>query len=421
MYIIYIKNPIDTSDESKGFTKELLYSPTLYRAIIYNGLLTTELNKAGSFEFTIPPTHSCYDKLRKLVTLIEIYKNGEIYWRGRVLNIRRGITKDKIVICEGSLAFFNDIKILYTARSNYNSRDISGEAGTLPGRYKSAIRSYTDSCNNGNRNWYRRLHPGNCNLVIRMDEFTNINNISVCDSENEYLSTTLDRLNRFIRQFDGYLFARYDGDDTYIDFTNELTLECSQTIEFGKNLIDLDEFIDGTKVCTGLWVRGVVDESLRGLSGSGVDIDPDGNYTCHLHLPIDQNDNQFGYRNNNRFGYTMFNEYGLIDQNIDNMDIGAVGNVASVRSNINAYAISEFNNRVKQSLSITMSAIDLSMLDVDTEEFEVGKLIPVISKPHGINEKLICSKIVIDLTNPENNQYVFGTEDESLTGKIYGN
>ena len=39
--------------------------------------LETELNKAGSFEFTMPPSHEQYDDVQPLLSTIEIYEGDE--------------------------------------------------------------------------------------------------------------------------------------------------------------------------------------------------------------------------------------------------------------------------------------------------------------------------------------------------------
>ena len=48
--------------------------------------ISLELNKSGSLEFVMPPSHPYYDKMNKLKTYIDLYDNSEFIWRFRVMN-----------------------------------------------------------------------------------------------------------------------------------------------------------------------------------------------------------------------------------------------------------------------------------------------------------------------------------------------
>ncbi len=94
---------------------ELVYSPEIpdskYR--LESAVLTTELNRAGSLELVIPPTHISYDKLQLLKTNVSVKhtKDGNIEksrFFGRVLNSERDLDYNRKVVCEGDLAFLND-------------------------------------------------------------------------------------------------------------------------------------------------------------------------------------------------------------------------------------------------------------------------------------------------------------------------
>lgn len=97
---------------------ELLYSPevNLQEYKLTEAKFTTEVNKAGSFEFTMPPTHRLYSKLQHLKTDISIkYTQGgdseSTRFHGRVLNNSKDFNNRKQVYCEGDLAILNDTVI----------------------------------------------------------------------------------------------------------------------------------------------------------------------------------------------------------------------------------------------------------------------------------------------------------------------
>ena len=67
---------------------QLLYSPTEAEEgyAVFDPKLTMELNKAGSLEFTMPPSNVMYDQLQKLKTYVTVEQDGTEIWRGRVLH-----------------------------------------------------------------------------------------------------------------------------------------------------------------------------------------------------------------------------------------------------------------------------------------------------------------------------------------------
>ena len=57
----------------------LLYSPELENYKILSPSLNLELNKTGSFTFTIYPNHPNYDKLKKLKSTIQVFQDNTLY------------------------------------------------------------------------------------------------------------------------------------------------------------------------------------------------------------------------------------------------------------------------------------------------------------------------------------------------------
>lgn len=65
-------------------------------------------NNAGSFEFTIIPTHPYYDNIQKMKSVIQVMDNEDEIFCGRVIEESIDFYNRKKIICEGELAFFND-------------------------------------------------------------------------------------------------------------------------------------------------------------------------------------------------------------------------------------------------------------------------------------------------------------------------
>ena len=74
-------------------------------------------------------------------------------------------------------------------------------------------------------------------------------------------------------------------------------------------------------------------------------------------------------------------------------------------------------SNIELSVTLTVKAVDLHLLNVNTERIKLGDWVRVISLPHNLDKKFQCTKIVYDILNPDQNEYVFGLSFTSLTEK----
>ena len=61
---------------------------------IFDPSLELEVNKTGSFVFTLFPSHPRYDLIRKLKSIITVYQDDYLLFRGRVLEEESGWHND---------------------------------------------------------------------------------------------------------------------------------------------------------------------------------------------------------------------------------------------------------------------------------------------------------------------------------------
>jgi len=86
----------------------LLYHSKLENLKIFNPSVELELNKTGSFQFTIYTDHPYYSLIQKLKSIITIYQDDYLLFRGRVLDDEVGWHNEKHIVCEGDMAFLLD-------------------------------------------------------------------------------------------------------------------------------------------------------------------------------------------------------------------------------------------------------------------------------------------------------------------------
>lgn len=70
--------------------------------------ITKEINKSGSANFTVLPTHPMWDSFHRMKTIVDIYIWDKNVFHGRVTDCSYDFFKQKSVKCEGALAWFID-------------------------------------------------------------------------------------------------------------------------------------------------------------------------------------------------------------------------------------------------------------------------------------------------------------------------
>ena len=203
--------------------------------ILLNPTLETEINMAGSLEFTMHPSHAFYDDVLLLVSTLEVYEDEDLIWFGRPAEIKTDFHKNKIVYCEGALAFFNDtVQIAH----EYNSISI--------------------------HEFFRRVVTAHNSQVAASRQFT-VGQITIPDEKvyrNLRYESTANVLKRqCLSSHGGYFFLHRGNGVNTIDWLAEMPYTCNQPAEFGLNLLDFSANMEGSSVATCILPLGEKDES----------------------------------------------------------------------------------------------------------------------------------------------------------------
>nr|DAU25851.1 MAG TPA: tail protein [Caudoviricetes sp.] len=349
---------------------KLIYSPRAVDSgyIATSAKITYEVNKAGTLIFTIPASNPMYSNLAKLKSTIYVYlkanQNGvetttEI-WRGRILDSTRDFYNNKKITCEGELAFLND-GIL--SPYDYTTGGIG-----ISSYIEMILNTYNSQCSEnrkiylGNIQFTGTIYRGSESYVNCLSELTD----KVTDNEN----------------VGGYLNIRHGADGkSYLDLHSESISESSQKIEFGRNMLDFEEYIDASSVFTYLIPLGARDESTD--------------------KPIDITSVNDG--KNYVMSETGVALYGNIYRTYTWDDVTIPSNLLTKAKKLLADSIAE-------ATTLTIPAVDMHLLDVTVEKISIGNKVRVQSIPHNIDEDFVCTKIVLDLLAPDQSEYTFGLE-----------
>lgn len=359
---------------------KLLYSPRLLDEgyAITEPQATLELNKAGSFTFNLPKVNPLYSSLKKLKTIITIRYDGEVFWKGRVLNDTKDFYNTKAVTCEGELAFLNDIQ--------YEPHDYSKKGIKMGEYFKKLIEHYASECTE-ERTIKLGIVSGAFTDVLIYPKTTDYTNIWNLISGNLIGASTgkVGKDEVDLSDYDRYLYIRRQNGTSYIDFMEDIGKASGQVIEFGKNLLDLSEYVDATNVYTQIIPLGKADSK-----GNRVDIKLVNGGKNYLESAS---------------GIALF---GKIQRSVTWDDV-------TNRNTLKANGQRLLDKAVEMAIKITIRAFDLHQINVDTDKIEFGDKVHVVSLPHEISSNFLCSKIVYHIASLENTEYTFGLEFESMT------
>lgn len=347
-----------------------LYSPNLVNEGygVISPKLTVELNKAGSLTFILPPTNLMYDSIQKLKTIITVIQDSEEIFRGRVLHDEKDFYNRKDVYCEGELAFLLDsIQRPYTFQ------------GDIPVLFRKFIANHNEQ-------------------VDEEKQFT-VGTITVTDPnnyinrENSDYSTTWDAINdKLIDTHGGYLRPRYQNSIRYIDLVAEYGSASSQVIEFGVNMLDISEYISAEDVFTVLIPLGAEQQ------------DDDGNTTGRLTIESVNNSKDYI---EDASAIALFGRIWKVQEWDD----------VTVASNLLTKGKAYLESGIEMAVSLTMKAVDMHLLDVNTDRIRLGDSVRVVSIPHNLDKYFLCSKIVIDMVNPDKTEFTLGVTFSAMTDK----
>ena len=342
-----------------------------------------EVNKTGSLTFQVPPTHPYYDKIKKHTSQIKLYQDNRVLFWGRVLNDEITFDNIKNIECEGELSYLLD------SIQRGKEYHLNGGSGNVIETYlKSVVAIHNSQVDKS-----KQFSVGIVNITDPNNYLYKISNYE------DTLTTITDKL---LNTYDGYLQVRHSNGVRYLDYVNELTNVCNQTIEFGKNIIDMTRYIKGEDIYTALIPLGARNDTATNTLNNEA-------YEKRLTISSlpDSIDGTIHKVSDYIYDSEAVKQWGWIWKVVKWDDV-------TVAENLLSKSKAELKNSINTTLIIEMTAIDLHLLNVDIDRICVGDRIHCISLPHNLNTIMIVKSISIDLDNPANTKIKL----VSPTGKI---
>lgn len=316
---------------------------------------TFALNGEGELEFIIQPGNVMYDGLHKLTTIVTLEQDGEIVFRGRVLETVTNTYNQKEVYCEGELGFLYD--------SVVRPYSFKGKASDL---FRQLVTKHNEQVEE-----YKQFEVG---IITAVDDSNTVE-----PEGKSYTDTMSEIKSLLIEEFDGYLRIRHEGGKRYIDYVDALNQTCSQEIKFGVNIVDIENTVKAQDVCS----------VLVPLGKDGVTIKEVNDRKDYIEDP------------------ELIAQYGRIVK-IHTFD--DVSDPLILMRLANAYM-----DEMNAATTLTFKAVDLHECGVDVDSIRIGDTVKLNSPPHGIDKEDICTEIELDIEKPEKSEYTFGVPRETLS------
>lgn len=376
------------------YDNQLLFDPYTDDRIT-DTKLSSKLNAASYFDFTIAPTHSLYSKLAERAGEVRIYFNNLILFKGEITKIDEDFEGNYSVSCTGVLDYLTATRV----------RPYSTVEGEQPLKAPSSYDGYFQ--------WLIDQHNSNC-LDSRKHLSVGVNQGNMLDKNNyiyrssEQRPTTASEIeDKILNSAGGYLFVRYQDDLNILDLYADVHDVNTQIIDYGVNMLDFTKTTTTESQYTAVVATGYTPDppkdqpnakmkpiTLEGCTDGG---------TPYSSTIVKMGDRVYDVEAVKRYGY---HEYYVSNTDIKTYD------------GLLYYACKTLNTLLSPALTISVKAVDLALIMGDKyKHLQLGQAVRIRSKPRKVDEYLMVNSIDLDLMNPENTTFDLGVSYDTLTGQ----
>ena len=321
---------------------------------LQNPVVTREMENSGSFTFV---TYDSSLVIVPMVTLVQVWRGSSgIIFNGRVLTSIPGQFGGRSVTCAGAMDWLNDAYLDPFTLESKTAEEIATE---IISRYN----------NKQSLNPERQFsHDGFDIEGSSTDDYVSSNYVSARDA-----------LNTLVGMFGGYLWCTYVGDEpggditNFIRYTDDFGVSAiSQYVHYGQNLISFSynqSFAD-------------LYSCLIPIGSNGLTIKTVNDGLPYIESP------------------TLVAKYGRIFKTV-NFD---AGNPVKLK----VLGMRYLQRSVMRQIGIEARCVDLKCLNSDESPLDIARKIRFISEPHGIDEKLLCTKRTYNLADPSQDTVSLG-------------
>ena len=364
-----------------GKERTVIHYPNFSDIKVLSGQIKQGISTADAFTFNISIDNPGYQLIKPFQTLVEVLntKTGKFEFEGRVSHPYDEMSEEGIIYntfdCEGELAYLNDSSQRHGEYHNISVRE------------------------------FLQIIINNHNRDIQDDEIDKTFKLGIVDVDSStgelyrylgYENTYETIKDKLIDRLGGELRIRKENGIRYLDYVKEAGEVKKTEIRLAKNLKSISREVDPTEVITRLIPLGERIESE----------DEEATDASEARLTINSVNSGKDYIDD----IVAMAQFGVIAASNAWDDI-TQPNILKTRGQ----QFLKENNRVKAKYQI--SALDLSLIGLDVDSYEVGNYYPVINPIMGIDEKLRVIGKTLDILEPESSSLEIG--DKFMTASQY--
>lgn len=315
-----------------------------------SGSIVKAVNAIDTFTFSMLPSNQCFDQIQEFSTLVKVWNEHKKRYdfQGRAFFPTSSMTSEGLlarqIVCEGFLAFLCDSCQKYVAEQEW-------EAETLL--------AHILTCHNSQLEEYKHISIGTVNVVGTVT--------TAIDRENSWDSIQ----NKLIANLGGEINLRVEDDGLYLDYLQRIGETKETAIALSHNMKAIEQERDPSEYVTRLIPLGqkLEDSEERvtiATANNGVEYIDDEAAKAKYGIRVD---------------YVEFDEIS------DPAELKAAGKAWMAE-----------NNRIKVKYSIT--ALDLSLLGLDVDDFELYNSHPIQNRLLGIGDTARIIRKTTDVCDP---------------------
>ena len=349
----------------------VFYHPSLSKLVITEARISEDAESIDSLTLSAPHNHPYLSSIKPMQSVIVCKKNDETVFEGRALDDGSDFYNTHTWTCESCLAYLKD-------------------SMQPPYSYKGSLRGLLE--------YFVSVH----NEAVEDKKKFTVGNVTVTD-DNDYISysssgftVTLDAIrDKLIKTHGGYLRVRYTDNGKVLDYLADFSTHSLQTVEFGKNLLDVKISRDHTERASALIPLGAL---IKETDAEGQEME------TNRRVDITSvNDGK-----NYVYDEDTVSEIGWIWTSEIWEDVTLPGNLLRK-------AKARMQELAKGVTSMELTIVDESDAGADIGDIRARMYVRCISKPHGIDGTYLCLSRTVDYLNPAGNTITIGASGISLS------
>ena len=349
----------------------LFYHPQISQLAITKAQVQEDVENIDSLTLAAPFNHPYLSTIKPMASTIVCKKGGRTVFEGRALDEGSDLYNTHTWTCESCLAYLKD-----SIQPPYDYQ------GTLSGLLEHFISRHNEAVEDK-----KKFIVGN---VTVLDD-----NDYVHYSSSEY-SATLDAIKgKLLNTHGGYLMVRYTDSGRVLDYLADFNEHSVQTVEFGKNLLDVKITKD----------HGARATAFIPLGAKIMSTDSEGN-EVETNERVDITSVNEG--KNYIYNEAAVNEIGWIWASEIWEDVTVPGNL-----------LRKANSRLLELIngitSMELTIVDESDTGADIGDIHAREYVECLSPPHGIDGRYLCIGKTTDYLNPAGNTITIGASGVKLT------